>query len=358
MYYLPFGVNFQRRLTVTEAIEMIYRILVICVLSSLCCCTAQAIQVEVHDPVLAKEGDFYYAFSTGPGITIYQSADRVNWRRVGRVFETEPDWAKSVAPGFNGHLWAPDIFEKDGRFYLFYSVSAFGKNTSGMGVVVSETLDPASPDYGWADQGLVLQSVPNRDHWNAIDPAIVEDDAGNAWMSFGSFWEGLKLVKLDPSLTRVAEPQEWYSLAKRPADPGAPDASPGTGAIEAPYIFRKNDWYYLFVSFDLCCRKGDSTYNIRVGRSKSVKGPYVDRAGKPLLEGGGTLVLEGNERWTAVGHNSAYTIDGQDWLVTHAYETADNHLQKLRILPIGWDEGWPVVDPADLDRLTTKLIEE
>ncbi len=161
------------------------------------CSSALATQVEVHDPVMAREGDFYYVFSTGPGLTMYQSTDRVNWKRIGRIFETEPDWAQDVAPGFNGHLWAPDIIEKDGKFYLFYSVSAFGKNTSGMGVTVSETLDPESPDYGWKDQGLVLQSVPNRDHWNAIDPAIVKDESGQYWMSFGSFWQGLKLVKLD-----------------------------------------------------------------------------------------------------------------------------------------------------------------
>ena len=336
---------------------MINRILAACFLTVILSCSAEAIQVEVHDPVLAREGNVYYLFSTGPGITIYKSEDRVNWQRVGRVFETEPVWARNIAPGFNGHLWAPDIFEKDGQFYLFYSVSAFGKNTSGMGVAVTETLDPASPDYGWVDQGMVLQSVPNRDHWNAIDPAIVEDENGDYWMSFGSFWEGLKLVRLDDSLTRPAEPQEWYSLAKRPGEAIAADADPGTGAVEAPFIFRKGDWYYLFVSFDLCCRKGDSTYNIRVGRSKVVTGPYLDRDGVSMLEGGGTLVLEGNERWTAVGHNSAYTIDGDDWLVLHAYETADNHLQKLRILPISWDDGWPLVNSADLDRMTTNLIE-
>ena len=337
---------------------MIIRFLTAFVLFLVLSCSVQAIQVEVHDPVLAREGDHYYVFSTGPGITIYQSTDRVNWKRVGRVFETEPVWARSVAPGFNGHLWAPDIIEKDGRFYLYYSVSAFGKNTSGMGVAVSETLDPSSPDYGWVDQGMVLQSVPNRDHWNAIDPAIVRDQNGGYWMSFGSFWEGLKLVKLDSSLTRLAEPQVWYSLAKRPGNPDALAADPGTGAIEAPFIFHKGDWFYLFVSFDLCCRKGDSTYKVMVGRSKTVTGPYLDRDGKAMLNGGGTLVIEGNDNWIALGHNAAYTFDGQDWLVLHAYETADNYLQKLRILPIAWDQGWPVVDPADLDRLTTNLIED
>jgi arabinan endo-1,5-alpha-L-arabinosidase len=306
---------------------------------------------------MTKAGDTYYVFSTGPGITYYQSKDLEHWKLVGRVFEHEPSWARRVAPGFNGHLWAPDIYQKDGRFYLYYSASAFGKNTSGIGVTVNQTLDPASPDYRWVDQGVILQSVPNRDHWNAIDPAVIEDDDGNAWMSFGSFWEGIKLVKLEPDLVRLAEPQEWYSLAKRPGDPMAPDASPGIGAIEAPYIFKKNGYYYLFVSFDKCCRGMDSTYKIMVGRSKSVTGPYVDKDGKPMLEGGGSLVLGGNEDWVALGHNAAYSFAGKDYLVFHAYETTDNGLQKLRILPIRWEDDWPVVDPADLNRLSTELIE-
>jgi arabinan endo-1,5-alpha-L-arabinosidase len=327
--------------------------------AALCLCglsCVQAREVEVHDPVMTREGDTYYVFSTGPGITIYSSPDLEHWRWIGRAFEDEPSWAGRVAPDFNGHLWAPDIVEKDGRFYLYYSVSAFGRNTSAMGVTVNETLDPESPDYRWVDQGPVLESVPNRDDWNAIDPAIVEDGNGNYWMTFGSFWSGIKLVKLDDSLVRLAEPQEWHSLARRPRNPGTPDADPGGGAVEAPYIFRKGDWYYLFVSFDLCCRGMDSTYKIMVGRSKSVSGPYVDKDGTPMLEGGGSLVLKGSDDWVALGHNAAYTFDSRDWLVFHAYETADDALQKLRILPMAWEDGWPVVDPADLDRFATGLI--
>ena len=180
-----------------------------------CASLSLAKPLQVHDPVLAKDGEHYYVFSTGPGITIYQSADMLNWRRTGRVFATEPDWAQQVAPGFDGHLWAPDIIEKDGRFYLFYSVSAFGKNTSGMGVAVNNTLDPTAADYQWQDLGMLLQSVPNRDNWNAIDPAVIKDQQGRYWMSFGSFWDGLKLVQLDPSLSKLAEPQQWHSIAKR-----------------------------------------------------------------------------------------------------------------------------------------------
>lgn len=326
-------------------------LLAICLISG-----AGAAQVEVHDPVMARAGGTYYVFSTGPGITIYESEDLVHWRWIGRAFDGEPQWARQVVPGFGGHLWAPDIFEKDGRFYLYYSVSAFGKNTSAIGVTVNETLDPESPDYRWVDHGIVVQSIPNRDHWNAIDPAVIVDQDGTPWMSFGSFWEGLKLVRLGDDLVSLAEPQEWYSLAKRPREPGAADDDPGEGALEAPYIFYRDGWYYLFVSFDKCCRRMESTYNIRVGRSRHVTGPYVDKEGKSMLMGGGSLVLGGNEDWVALGHNAAYTFDGQDYLVFHAYETADNAVQKLRILPISWSDGWPVVDPADLNRRRTELI--
>ncbi|TVZ39255.1 arabinan endo-1,5-alpha-L-arabinosidase [Alteromonadaceae bacterium 2753L.S.0a.02] len=331
-------------------------LVLISVLSSSCSQNISAAQVEVHDPVMIKSEDSYYLYSTGPGITFYSSKDMINWHLEGRVFTDQPSWAKRVAPGFNGHIWAPDIYQKNGLFYVFYSVSAFGKNTSGIGVAVNKTLDPSSPDYAWMDQGAILLSVPNRDQWNAIDPAIVEDESGTPWMAFGSFWEGLKLVKLDESLLRLAEPQEWHDLAMRVSSNSSEKRTPKNTAIEAPYIFKRNGYYYLFVSFDFCCRGKDSTYNVRVGRSRSVTGPYIDREGVSMLDGGGSLVISGNADWVALGHNAAYTFDNKDYLVLHAYETADNARQKLKILPIQWQDNWPQVDPKDLNNFTSHLV--
>lgn len=306
-------------------------------------------QVSIHDPVMAREGDTYYLFSTGPGITFYSSIDLVNWQLRGRIFPGDPSWAKSVAPKFNGHIWAPDIVSHGGKFYLYYSVSSFGVNTSAIGVTTNKTLDPSSPDYRWEDQGIVLRSVPNRDLWNAIDSAVIFDHDGTPWMSFGSFWGGLKLVKLAPSLTAVAEPQEWHSLAKRDRSVLEPDAEPGSAEIEAPFIFRKGKYYYLFASWDKCCRGKDSTYKMVVGRAKAITGPYLDRAGRNMAEGGGTLLLAGDKAWAGVGHNSVYTFDGRDYLVFHAYETADNGLQKLKIAELQWDdEQWPIMPTAAL----------
>lgn len=317
---------------------------------------ACARQVSIHDPVMTKQGDTYYLFSTDPGIKIYASKDMVRWKLSDRVFATEPTWAKSVAPSFNGHIWAPDILQHDGKFYLYYSVSAFGKNTSAIGLTINKTLDPTSPDYSWEDQGIVLRSVPNRDLWNAIDSHVVVDDAGTPWMSFGSFWGGLKLVRLTPDARALAEPQEWYSIAKRERSVLLDDRQPGPAEIEAPFIFRKGEYYYLFVSWDKCCRGRDSTYKMMLGRSKDVRGPYLDKTGKDLAAGGGTILLAGTPTWPGVGHNGAYTFDGRDYVVFHAYEAADNGLQKLKIAVLHWDiEGWPFVDPTVLDSYVSVL---
>lgn len=312
----------------------------------LCAC---ATQVSVHDPVMAKEGNTFYLFSTGPGITFYSSTDMLKWRPEGRVFAGEPTWAKRAAPTFNDHIWAPDIYHHNGKYYLYYSVSGFGMNTSGIGVTTNATLDPRAKNYKWEDQGMVLQSVPGRDLWNAIDPNIVEDDKGRPWMSFGSFWTGIKLVRLSDNRTRLAEPQEWHSIARRDRPAFTEDDKAGPAEIEGPHIFKKDGYYYLFVSWGVCCKGPENTYHVVVGRSRSVTGPYLDKGGVDMAKGGGTLVIRGNKAWNGVGHNSAYTFDGKDYLVMHAYETADKYLQKLKVLEMKWDGGWPMVDPAGLD---------
>lgn len=323
-------------------------------------------QVDVHDPVMAKEGNTFYVFSTGPGITFYSSKNLKEWHKEGEVFSSPPAMARQVAPEFAGHLWAPDVQFHNGKYYLYYSASAFGKNTSGIGVAVNKTLNPASSHYQWQDLGTVIQSIPNRDDWNAIDANIVEDEQGNGWMTFGSFWSGIKIFKLNADWTKPAEPQEWHNLAERPraktiytATNTSTDnvkSEAANGAVEGPFIFKKNGYYFLFVSFDKCCRGKDSNYNIRVGRSKNVTGPYVDKDGKDMRDGGGSLVLAGDADWVGLGHNSAYTFDGKDYLVFHAYETADKYLQKLKVLEMKFDtELWPKVDAKDLAKYKTTL---
>jgi arabinan endo-1,5-alpha-L-arabinosidase len=163
------------------------------------------------------------------------------------------------------------------------------------------------------------------------------DEQGQPWLVFGSYWSGIQLRKLD-SVTGKPDPDDptVYPLAQRPA------AGPGGTAIEAPFLLRRNGFYYLFASFDACCRGIQSTYNVRVGRAPAITGPYVDRAGTPLLEGGGTLLLQAYDRWRGPGHNGIYREGKTDWFVYHAYDARQAGISKLRIESLGWDAaGWP-----------------
>ena len=307
--------------------------------------------VDIHDPAVGADNGAWFLYSTGPGITFYSSKDRVQWAPCGRVFAGEPAWARSITPRFNGHVWAPDVIRHGGKYYLTYSVSGFGRNDSAIGVAVNTTLDPSSPDYRWDDKGILLRSVAGRDDWNAIDSNIAFDDRGTPWMTFGSFWSGIKLVKLNADLTGLAEPQEWHSLARRDTAPSADVASPGDGAVEGPFLFQKNGYYYLFVSTGLCCIGKASTYRVGVGRSRAITGPYLDKAGLDMAKGGGTALLAENGKWAGWGGQGVYAVGGKDYLVMHAYEAADNDFHRLKILEITWDaQGWPIVDPAALDR--------
>jgi arabinan endo-1,5-alpha-L-arabinosidase len=156
------------------------------------------------------------------------------------------------------------------------------------------------------------------------------------------------LVKLDPSLTKIADPQEWHTVARRERSFQLSDKNPGDAALEAPFIFKKEGWYYLFISWDLCCRGKESTYQVVVGRSRDVEGPYFDREGVNLFNGGGSSVIRGNDNWYGAGHCSVYTFEGKDYLFLHAYEAADEGRSKLITREIRWTaEGWPVVAPLD-----------
>lgn len=310
--------------------------------------------IPVHDPVMAKQGDTYYLFCTGQGITSWSSKDLKNWKREKPVFAKPPGWATEAVPGFKGHIWAPDISYYKGLYYLYYSVSAFGKNTSCIGLAINKTLDPAdTANYKWIDQGKIIQSFPGKTNWNAIDPNLITDRKGNAYLVFGSFWDGLKMIRLradrmsiaenTDDLPTVASRKKQPSAENSPAIPGNPPDA-GGNAIEAPFIFKKGKYYYLFASIDYCCKGVNSTYKMIVGRSRNVKGPYLDREGIDMAHAGGSILLKGDQDWYGVGHNAAYTFNDTDYLIFHAYDAADNGRSKLRIATLEWDNnGWPSV---------------
>lgn len=302
-----------------------------------------------HDPSIIKEGDTWYLFGTATErapqgqLPIRCSKDLQHWKRCGFVFQTIPEWIKKESPETKD-LWAPDVSYFDGKYHIYYAFSVFGKNTSGIALVTNKTLDPASGNYKWVDDGLVLRSHL-EDDFNAIDPNMVFDEDGRAWLSFGSFWSGIKMRQIDPQTGKLStKDTNQYSLARRepPANlPPNPPGLPGNWqAVEAPFIIRHGDFFYLFVSFDLCCRGARSTYRTMVGRARAVTGPYLDATGQALLAGGGTPLLTGNQRWLGPGGESLLQQSDGDIIVFHAYD-AKTGKPYLQISSIAWADGWP-----------------
>lgn len=309
----------------------------------------------VHDPVLARCDSTYYLFGTGMHIDRMKSSDLKTWEPMEPVMESTPQWAKDTVPGYRGHTWAPDIRKAGNTWYLYYSCSTFGKNLSAIGLMTNKTLDPASPDYKWEDQGLVVKSTPGQTDWNAIDPCLIVDEHGTPWLTWGSFWDGIQLVELSSDFrTPAGTPRtiarrrhknhltdsltnEDQARAKE-----APEA--GVNAIEAPFIIYRDGWYYLFVSWDYCCKGPNSNYKTAVGRSRTVNGPYLDRSGRDMSEGGGNLIAGPSEAYYGIGHCSAYEFDGQWYFIAHGYSAADGGMSRLTVRQMNFDaEGWPVV---------------
>ena len=304
--------------------------------------TATAVEVSgdirTHDPalVVGQDGEPWYVFSTGsegypPGsIQIRSSPDGQVWSDVGLVWqpEDEPAWVGEKVSGVRNY-WAPEVVQHDGTYYLYWAASTFGSNTSVIGLHTSPTLDPTDPDYGWTDRGEVVAST-GGDDFNAIDPGVVTDADGTPWMALGSFWSGIRMVELSwPSGLRADPAAVPLRLADRQSPPNA---------IEAPSIVARDGWYYLFVSLDSCCRGLGSTYKIAVGRSAEVTGPYLDRDGIPLLNGGGTVLLETDGDMVGPGGESV--SDG--YLAFHYYDRTLDGAYRLAIRRLGWSDGWPV----------------
>jgi arabinan endo-1,5-alpha-L-arabinosidase len=283
-----------------------------------------------HDPVMMVADGRFYLFSTGNNVGAKTSTNMLQWQAASDVFSnaTRPAWLLQAVPGVS-NLWAPDISFFGGVYHLYYSASTFGSNRSCIGHLTRVSLTTGS----WTDHGEVICSnaTATKDNWNAIDPNVVVDEAGTPWLTFGSFWGGIKLIKLDAQGARVGTSLD--SLAARP------DAS---GAVEAPFIVRRCGFYYLFTSWDACCKGVDSTYNTRVGRSPVVTGPYVDKDGVALMQGGGTLLVKGGDRYKGPGHNAVVFTDTAAFNVYHSYDANNNGASVLRISELVWDsEGWP-----------------
>ena len=293
--------------------------------------------LAAHDPdiVVGQNGAPWYVYSTGDesigdgNIEIRSSSDGHEWKLIGTVWKKKPAWLTTTVHGVT-NLWAPELIHHGGMWYLYYAASTFGSNSSVIALATNTTLDPHSSSYRWVDRGVVIASQ-SSDNFNAIDPTIIDDAAGTGWMAFGSFWGGIQLVELSWPSGKLAAATPPEQIAYRDSPPDA---------IEGATIIRHGPFYYLIVSLDSCCQGAASTYNMGMGRSRSVEGPYVDRTGHSMLEDGTSplLATAGSE----VGPGGESYSDG--YLAWHYYDADVGGATTLAIQKLGWTaQGWPTL---------------
>src|SRR6188768_60987 len=288
-------------------------------------------EILIHDPstVIVHAGR-YYTYGTGNGLPILTSDDGWTWRRTGSLMSALPDGkpgAAVLARGGN-NTWAPDVIHIGDKFFLYYSAPGT-QPKSAIGLLVGKTLDPTSPDYHWEDGGPIVWSDGIEDS-NAIDPGVLLAPDGRLWLTYGSYFGYIRLVELDPK------------TGKR----RYPDRKPTNIAInsEASIPIYRDGWYYLLVTHGSCCQGANSTYNIRMGRSRKVTGPYLDNMGVDMIEGGGKLFAASRGRHVGPGHFGLLDLgDGvQKFSVHYEADLDRGGVSVLDIRPLLWRDGWPI----------------
>ncbi|TCO07115.1 family 43 glycosylhydrolase [Natronoflexus pectinivorans] len=294
----------------------------------------------IHDPsTIIKHEGVYHVFGTGHGGNPEQgvplvslihltSTDLIHWTEVEPVFEsgTWPEWINDYVSDFGGIFWAPDIIFMNGLYHLYYSVS-MGDRPCAIGLTTSPDLN------NWTDRGMVIYS----DHssiYGSIDPAVFEDAEGDYWMVFGSHLRGIWITEIDPE------------TGKRPENATLTNIAGGVNWIdyEASYVIYHDGFYYLFFTQGACCRLMESTYRVYMGRSTNPKGPYLDKNGLSLLQGGRTLSLETSGRYIGPGHYGLLKEDGRNIISLHYYDGRSNGYPRLDLVDMEFGEdGWPVV---------------
>ncbi len=277
---------------------------------------AQIGQPWIHDPSTIMECDGkYYTFGTGGGGLI--SDDGWSWH----------DGA--VRPGRGA---APDAIKIGDRYLIAYSATGGGLGGSHSGKVLTmwnKTLDPNSPDFEYTEPIEVAASLENED-CDAIDAGLLLDPTtGRLWLTYGTYFGFIRMVELDPATGKRVEGNEPLNIAID---------------CEATDLIYRDGWYYLLGTHGTCCDGPNSTYNIVVGRSRNVTGPYLDNMGRDMLEGGGKMVLAAGNRQTGAGHFGRYIEDeGVEKMSCHFEADFDRGGRSvLAIRPLLWRNGWPV----------------
>lgn len=310
---------------------------------------------NTHDPSIINDGEYFYSFSTDAmygqdlvrtGVQVRRSKDLVDWEFVGWAFNGAPSEAKNYimeqgGDPFDG-VWAPYIMKYNDQYRLYYSLSSPTSKLSAIGLGTSSSLDGP-----WKQSGLAVTSDTDIPMTNAIDPSVLVDKDGNYWMYYGSAYDGIYVVELDPST----------GLTKKLDDKGKRVAQRGftgndiNGNIEGPEIIYNPEFdkYYLFISYDWL----ETKYNVRVARSDSPNGPFYDFDGNDInLEQDNIPMIlapykfAGHQGWQGTGHCTVFEDDGQFYMAHQGRPVQDKYFMVMHVRKMFWTEdGWPVVSP-------------
>ena len=307
-----------------------------------------------HDPSMVRFEDGYAFMSTNNNLQLWTSEDAYTWRDHKSTVSKIPQWAYTYAPTTEG-IWAPDVYYMNGEYRVYYCVSVFGKRTSAIGYQSTKSIMPGTTGYGWTDHGHVFHTVAS-DKYNAIDADVVRDTEGNYWMAFGSFGLGIQLIKLDAKTGyQASDDKTVYNIARRTSKASG-------GAEEGPSLIEHGGKYFLFTAWDKCCQQGptieQTTYKTAYGRADKVTGPYKDRAGYDMANGGGTILMERYGRYVGPGGGEAFQDLNRVRFVHHYYDLNGDKYNHIHIRDVVFtDDNWAEMGQPFLGRYLSAEVE-
>ncbi len=307
-----------------------------------------------HDPSMIRFEDGYALMSTNNNLQLWTSEDAYTWQNHKSTVSKIPQWAYTYAPTTEG-IWAPDIYYMNGEYRVYYCVSVFGKRTSAIGYQSTKSIVPGTTGYGWTDHGHVFHTVAS-DKYNAIDADVVRDTEGNYWMAFGSFGLGIQLIKLDAKTGyQASDDKTVYNIARR-------TSKASNGAEEGPSLIEHGGQYFLFTAWDICCQQGNdiekTTYKTAYGRADKVTGPYKDRAGYDMANGGGTILMERYGRYVGPGGGEAFQDLNRVRFVHHYYDLNGDKFNHIHIRDVVFTEdNWAEMGQPFLGRYLSAEVE-